>query len=302
MNRETIYKSLIKYDIEVIKKDYNKLCNVDVSNNLLHRIDGNKVVHYYMKSYELDTKCNSRYKNFNFYMFINNPEEYLSQNSYNCLIRILTNIINENYRIYKTYIFYNTYIFHFSIFKPLIAKYLYQIYKPTSILDFSMGWGGRLVGAMSIPNIKYIGYDTNINLQEPYNKMINDFEWNNRTSLYFEDSSTADFSIHNYDMVFTSPPYYDLEIYSNMPVYNSFEEWINRFLKPVITNSYRYLKNGGYFCINVNKICYEEIIKILGKETTIISIHNNTNHIHNIKKSMKKGNIYTDKIFVWYKV
>jgi tRNA1(Val) A37 N6-methylase TrmN6 len=235
-------------------------------------------------------------------MFINNPEEYLSQNSYNCLIRILTNIINENYRIYKTYIFYNTYIFHFSIFKPLIAKYLYQIYKPTSILDFSMGWGGRLVGAMSIPNIKYIGYDTNINLQEPYNKMINDFEWNNRTSLYFEDSSTADFSIHNYDMVFTSPPYYDLEIYSNMPVYNSFEEWINRFLKPVITNSYRYLKNGGYFCINVNKICYEEIIKILGKETTIISIHNNTNHIHNIKKSMKKGNIYTDKIFVWYKV
>jgi tRNA1(Val) A37 N6-methylase TrmN6 len=302
MNRETIYNSLIRYDLNNVKNDFNKLCNIDISLNNIHRIDGNKVVHYYMKSYELDTKCNSRYKNFNFYMFIENPSVYLSLNSLNCLNNMLNGITNETDRIYNIHKFYNTYIFQFGIFKPLIAKYLYNKYKPSTVLDFSMGWGGRLIGAMSIPNIKYIGYDTNIDLQEPYNKMINDFEWNNRASLYFEDSSTADFSIHNYDMIFTSPPYYDLEIYSNMPSYSSFESWVERFLKPVIENSFRYLKNGGYFCINVNKKCYDEIVKILGVETETLLIHNETNNIHNTKSSMKNGNIYKDKIFVWYKV
>ena len=53
----------------------------------------------------------------------------------------------------------------------MISKYLYEIYKPTTILDFSMGWGGRLVAAMTIPNIKYIGFDTNTDLINPYKKI-----------------------------------------------------------------------------------------------------------------------------------
>ena len=58
------------------------------------------------------------------------------------------------------------------LFKPLNAMEIYAKYQPRSVLDFTMGWGGRLVGAcvQNVPN--YIGIDINPSLKEPYHQMV----------------------------------------------------------------------------------------------------------------------------------
>ena len=56
-------------------------------------------------------------------------------------------------------------------FKSSTAKYIYKKYNATSVLDPTMGWGGRLLGAMAL-GIDYYGIDTNLDLNEPYEDMI----------------------------------------------------------------------------------------------------------------------------------
>ena len=46
-------------------------------------------------------------------------------------------------------------------FKPATAKYIYTKYNATCVLDFTAGWGGRMLGASSM-DIGYVGFDTNI--------------------------------------------------------------------------------------------------------------------------------------------
>jgi DNA modification methylase len=79
-----------------------------------------------------------------------------------------------------------------------------------------MGWGGRLVGACIAGVPKYIGIDTNRNLEAPYKNMCEQLKKLSPCTdaqLLFVDALTVDYSAFEYDMVFTSPPYYNKEIY-----------------------------------------------------------------------------------------
>jgi hypothetical protein len=143
-------------------------------------------------------------------------------------------------------------------FKPRVAACLYELFKPSSVLDFSAGWGDRCVAAMA-KSIDYIGIDTNIALKSPFGDMISCYkdvlkQQEKRipaVDIYFQPSETFDFSSCTYDMVFTSPPYYDLEFYENMPTYESYEVWITTFLQPVITNAWKHMKVNGWMCLNL---------------------------------------------------
>jgi 16S rRNA G966 N2-methylase RsmD len=94
---------------------------------------------------------------------------------------------------------------------------IYNRFKPTSILDFTMGWGGRLVGACAMDIPSYIGIDLNKNLIKPYEEMVKTLkELGTKTEikLIFKDALKVDYSKLNYDCVFTSPPYYNIELYT----------------------------------------------------------------------------------------
>jgi DNA modification methylase len=61
------------------------------------------------------------------------------------------------------------------------------------------------------------------------------------------------------DVSFTSPPYFNLEIYANDNSastinYNNYEAWLEQFVRPTIDNTYKYLKNGGYAMINIKNL------------------------------------------------
>ena len=102
-----------------------------------------------------------------------------------------------------------------SIFKPIVAMYIYNKFNPKSILDMTMGWGGRLVGACALDIEKYTGIEINSNLYKPYKNMLKFLCGKTKTKvkLFFEDAVKFDYSKIDYDLVLTSPPYYNIEIY-----------------------------------------------------------------------------------------
>jgi len=165
---------------------------------------------------------------------------------------------------------FNLYYGGISIFRPINAAKIYAQFKPTSILDFTMGWGGRMIGAVVMNVPKYIGIDLNPNLVEPYNAMVeqlmvvNDAETEHKScptkiELYFKNALDMDYSQLDYDMVFTSPPFYDKETYSDMVSYLSKNEWDEKFYRPVFEKTWQHLKSGGVYCLNVPQYLYERV-------------------------------------------
>jgi hypothetical protein len=176
-------------------------------------------------------------------------------------------------------------------FRPAEAIKLYKHVGATSVLDPCAGWGGRCFAAMEL-NIDYTGFDTNENLRNAYGKMIDKYEKDAGTYVYFADSSKADFSRIEYDCVFTSPPYWDRELYENMPEYKTKEEFNENFLKPVIENSYKHLKPGGTLCFNVPAKMYE-VIKKLFRECD-----DKIEYVNNHRSATTK---YREYIYIWRK-
>jgi len=59
-----------------------------------------------------------------------------------------------------------------------------------------------------------------------------------------------------YDLIVTSPPYFDLERYSDEETqsfkkYPKYEEWLDKFLFVLIKESHRLLKDDGVFILNI---------------------------------------------------
>jgi tRNA1(Val) A37 N6-methylase TrmN6 len=185
------------------------------------------------------------------------------------------------------------------LFKPITAMEIYSRFKPTSVLDPCMGWGGRLTGAcvLDIPN--YIGIDCNVELKEPYQRMkdmlVNELGTKTKISLLFQDALTVNYSLLDYDCVLTSPPYYNIEIYEGT-TRKSHEDW-NTFYKKLFAVTYKYLKQNGYFCLNVNIEIYNTIcIDLLGEADIVIPLKKK---LHPKNKYSK--NMYREFIYVWNK-
>ena len=255
---------------------------------------GNNIVDYFTFIERLNTK--GKY-DVNFFEFISNIDEFKKKKFIVNMLKYYEDVKNKN-KTKNNYIVlkevYNICISAINIFRPLVAIEIYAKYKPTSVLDFTCGWGGRLVGAcaLNIPN--YIGIDINTNLINPYLEMKSFFKNISETNvdIFFENAANFDYSKITYDMVLTSPPYYFLEKYSNNENYNNSKtEMKNKFYIPVFSNTYKYLQQGGYYCLNINKEIYEDIcVELLGVATDMIPL-----------KKSKRQNDYEEFIYVWYK-
>jgi hypothetical protein len=193
---------------------------------------------------------------------------------------------------------YNIFSLYFgavNAFKPLVAMNIYKIHTNTTslkILDFTMGFGGRLVGACAVNAKTYIGIDLNTNLRAPINKIKTLLSKYSPThvELIFKDATTVDYSKLKYNFVLTSPPYYGIETYSHMNVYADKNDWDARFYIPVFTQTYKHMARGGWYCINVNEEIYERVCKpVLGPIA------------HKIPLPTSGGNTYQEFTYCWKK-
>ena len=255
-----------------VLEDFNKLREIGCNYHKEFSQIGNKVVNKYTLVERLNAMGS---KNINFYDLYYNRNYFKNKP----FVKKMVDYYKKNRVGYnEARVFFrisNLYFSAISIFKPLIAMKIYCIYKPTSILDFTMGWGGRLVGACALDIPNYIGIDSNSNLREPYNKMTEFLKKYSKTNvnLYFQDALTVDYSKLNYDLVLTSPPYYNIEKYGTHgnDKNKTKEQWEKEFYIPIFERTFKYLKKGGYYCLNIPKEVYNNVArKTLGKPHTKI--------------------------------
>jgi hypothetical protein len=224
-----------------------------------------------------------------------------------------------------------------------------------TVYDPSSGWGGRILGAMSlIRPIHYVGTDPNTEniimdlgisryeyLADFYLKAIG--ERGSLSSKFFDTKETHTYELfqdgsetiknnerfHKYkgklDFVFTSPPYFNREMYSDDPTqsykaHSQYSDWRDNFLRPTLETAVEYLKSDRYLCWNIanikvsdNKIINLEedsleILKSLGMEyrgkicMIMTKMIGNTDPRRLTNKVLHKGEWWKmEPIFVFYK-
>jgi 16S rRNA G966 N2-methylase RsmD len=207
-------------------------------------------------------------------------------------------LLKAQYQVFQLY--YGT----INQFRPMIAKWVYSTLKPkVGILDYSAGWGGRALAAMSL-GIPYIGIDANKNLEKTYNKMITTLNPTADVTLIFKPSEEVDFSKYKYDLIFTSPPYFMIEEYEKMPAYKSKRDFLEQFFIPVTLNSWKHLLPGGNMALNIPEEMYDAIKTLLPKikRTFILPLSNR--HPVNASKAQTLGKENKERhelIYVWHK-
>ena len=150
-----------------------------------------------------------------------------------------------------------------TLFKVSVALTIYRLFKPNKILDCCSGWGDRLIAACvyDIENdnkdIIYHGYDPNRSLQKAYTQIMSHFNKSDDFFVKCQPFEDAIVQKETYDLVFTSPPYFDFEIYTDDPnqsmtKFPTYQEWLRCFMFPLIKKSFEALKDQGYFILHIS--------------------------------------------------
>jgi len=140
--------------------------------------------------------------------------------------------------------------------RGLIKAVLGENTKNKKWLDISSGWGDRLLAAMSLDMI-YTGFDPNIELKKGHDEMIEGFGNKTKHRIYYEPFEKADILDGPYDVILTSPPFFDVEKYSvgqkdqSISNYPTFEDWIVNFLFASLIKAWNHLKEGGFMMLYI---------------------------------------------------
>jgi 16S rRNA G966 N2-methylase RsmD len=296
-NEKTEIAKMIKnISLDDIKSDFTNLKDIGKNAKSISercRI-GNNVVDYFTFKERLHTK--GKY-NANFFDFISNIEEFKKKKFIQNMLEYYDKVKNKNKTKNKYIVWKETYnicISAINIFRPIFAMEIYDKYNSERVLDFCAGWGGRAIGACALNIKKYIGIEINSSLKEPYQEMQNFLKNVSSTEIemIFDNALSVDYSLLEYDTAFTSPPYYFLEKYSNNTEYESKKDMNEKFYKPLFEITYKHLKNGGYYILNINKEIYESVC---------IELFGPVHEAFSLKKS-KRQNDYTEYVYVWQKL
>jgi len=156
-----------------------------------------------------------------------------------------------------------------SQFKPNVAKGIYDRYKCKNVLDFSAGWGDRLCGFYASEHGElFVGIDPrkeNHPIYEEqaefYKKHSTFFEKEKRHELLCEPAEDVDLSKYEgmMDIVFTSPPYFNVERYSHDDTqswvrYKNIDLWNKNFLQTAVKNVWKTLRKGGILMVNISDV------------------------------------------------
>lgn len=165
-----------------------------------------------------------------------------------------------------------------SNFRPSAVKFMINKYCPQNgkYLDPSMGYGGRLLGSLTANklseyhccdpcvetvngNKKILKFIKTKILKSGVNKFIkNDVVNKNLPKVVINNIPFEDYehSPNYFDLVFTSPPYFNIEKYSSEETqswkkYSEYDDWKELFLRKLFNTSYKVLKPGAYCAINI---------------------------------------------------
>ncbi len=161
-------------------------------------------------------------------------------------------------------------------FRPTNLAAVMELFGSRRILDFSSGWGDRLIAAMCKNAESYVGVDPNPLLHPVYD-VIQDFirqHLGSTTEVHMIESPFESLppealpDDYSCDLVFTSPPYFDWEVYTDaddetqsVTAHVSLENWYNHFLLASIHKALEYLETGGYMVLIITDVPGQQYVR-----------------------------------------
>jgi hypothetical protein len=293
--KSEIAKKIKDIQMTIVEEDMNKLIKIGNGAHMISERSkiGNNVVDYFTFLQRLETK--GKY-DVNYFEFLANLDIFREKKFIKNMLTYYETVKNKNktkneYKVYKEV--YNICISAINIMRPLNCMEIFTRYDAKKVLNFCAGWGGSTVAASALNLDAWYGVEINDDLKEPYDNMMSYLRTKSDTkmSVWFGDAVDFDYSIIEYDTVFSSPPYYFLEKYANNVAYKSKKDMDDKFYKPVFAKTFAHLKPGGYYIINICKEVYDNVLKKLLGEA---------HETFPLKKSKRQNN-YTEMVYVWHK-
>jgi transposase len=247
-------------------KEPNILLNVNVGNNIFK--------HFMPHMAEAKYRSVSPKETFDNYMMLRKVLEY----SLTTKKSIIPDIIHDNL------IHFNGGIIGFScgVAKALVERYSKE---NDTVVDPCSGWGGRLLGTITSKR-KYVGFEP---WDKTYRGLQNIISFFNIEADIINSEFLIDKAPESCDMIFTSPPYIDLETYGySMTI----EKW-----KELMINIFKYaeraLKKDCYLILNV-----PEFLKGLLPYTIL----EEKEKIYWFTVSKKRKTYNSEMFFIWRKI
>ena len=210
-------------------------------------------------------------------------------------------------------------------FKPVISRFVYQQFCPSGgkSLDPCAGFGGRLAGCIaSNRGLLYHGIDPTADTAAGNTRMAGAFssihgvfgpkwKFRFRFDLGCAEDVMPTLQGSSYDLVFTSPPYFDVEKYSDDPNqsyrrYPVYQEWRDKFMAVVISQSARVLRSGGHLVLNVKNYRKAPLVDdamSIASETGLVFVTEHPMRLANSEFFRKEGKpkFHTEPILAWKK-
>ena len=295
--KRDIARRIKPISLEDATEEFAKLCDIgphleDISERC--RI-GNNVVDYFTFAERLETR--GKY-NTNYYEFVANMGYFTEKKFIRTMLNYYKREKNKNGKKNVWVVLkevYNICISPINIIRPLVYMEIYAKYQPLCVLDFCAGWGGAVTAAAALNVPRYVGIEINTDLREPYQRLcafLQDQGTQTEMDLRFQDALTVDYAAIEYDLVFTSPPYYFIQKYKHNKEYKKGKDEMDAvFYRPLFLSVYRHLKPGGHFILNVNQEVYNRVcVDLLGPA-----------HETGIYKKSKRQNNYQETVYRWTK-
>lgn len=153
-------------------------------------------------------------------------------------------------------------------FKPSLARAIYKYMaqkvgvevEDARIYDPCMGWGDRLLAALSLGVTSYHGTDPNSDAHRGYGSIV-EFTRGVLTcsppcdvrisDLPFEKVPADASRRYKYDMILASPPFFNYETYGDLPTPDDAGAWLKGWLLPCIDNMLHMLRDGGCLALYI---------------------------------------------------
>lgn len=152
-----------------------------------------------------------------------------------------------------------------SLFKAQVALACYDLFGAQRVLDMCAGWGVHLMGALASPLVnRYQAFEPNTTLRLGHTSMIKVFndKVNGDYNVEYVPFEHGNVGTVPYDLIFTSPPYFDVEVYQSatqddhnrqsIQSFPSLQSWLKGWLFPAMDKAYNALRVGGHMALYIN--------------------------------------------------
>ena len=156
-------------------------------------------------------------------------------------------------------IYFNYKLAKSTMYRPQMAKMVVTNLGAKRVLDPCAGWGGRMLGSVAA-GAEYVAFEPNSETYEGLLKLIKLLGIEDKVRIIKDSALEMDkYDIGEFDLILTSPPYFDLEVYSHEDTQSikgcdTYSMWVNNFLKPLIELSTSHMKQNGWSCWNVHNV------------------------------------------------